>query len=149
MLNKSKGLSNDALEEFKKKLADLPVKQKTWHSNREAVSASKDLILHAVNEKKYSYQDIADMLAAEGSSISASTLASYLRAPKKNKTAAKKTRQSDIPPTKTVTEPNVDHQESDDQIQTAAKDALQQKLDELLGGLTEQDATGDDNGQSR
>lgn len=81
-------ISIEAVERFAKKLSDAPVKAKTSFSTRETVQMHKDAILHAVNERGYTYQDIAAWLAEVGAKISVSTLHSYLRDPKKKKVKA-------------------------------------------------------------
>lgn len=105
MGKRSTKITKDGLSRFTEQLKALPIKEQTTFSNREAVAQYKDLILHVVHTKGYSIQDIAELLSEQGTTISPSTLASYLRQVKKKPgTSKKKTSIASTPRTPTKPE---------------------------------------------
>jgi len=99
MATTRKGMTSEELESFIQKLDDMPVKKKTIFSNREIATQHRERILNFMEEKGYSFQDVAEMMAEGENAITGGTLASYLRGDKV-KASVKKTRKA-APPRKT------------------------------------------------
>lgn len=63
MANTPKGMTDEEIGAFIQKLDEMPVKKKTVYSNREVAAMHSERILSFMEEKGYSFQDVAEMMA--------------------------------------------------------------------------------------
>jgi len=84
---KRESITQEQIKEAQNVMKNLPAKQSSAVSTREAVQAMRKEIV-ALRSRGYDFSEIAAHLADCGISISAATLKTYLRAPAKKKKAA-------------------------------------------------------------
>lgn len=137
MAMQRKGMTDKELEMFIQRLDDMPVKKKTFYSHREVAAVEKDRILKFMEEKGYSFQDVAEIMAYGDKGITGGTLASYLRGDQKQsgvkmKRKAAKAQITPTPPT-VDSDKNVENSGLVDSRE-AANNELRAKFAKLGGG---------------
>jgi predicted transcriptional regulator len=92
MTNRPKGMTEEEIALFLKRMDEAPNKKKAIFSFREVTAAHRERILNFMAKKGYTYQDVADLMASEGEGVSGVSVSSYLRGSKTQAPIPKKKR---------------------------------------------------------